>query len=83
MDDHQVLHDLTEIFREVFQRDDLILQPNWTASDIEGWDSFKHIEIIITVEERFGVKMTTRELDNLKSVGDLLTLIQAKTAGSA
>lgn len=75
-----VVDGLTEIFREVFLRDELVLDPAWTAADVEGWDSFKHIEIIMAVEERFGVKMTTRELDNLRSVGDLIGLMRAKAA---
>jgi acyl carrier protein len=79
MDEDAIMRELTEIFREVFLRDDLVLQPSFTAKDVEGWDSFKHIEIIMAVEERFGVKMSTRELDSLKSVGDLIGLIKAKT----
>jgi acyl carrier protein len=79
MDEDAIMRELTEIFREVFLRDDLVLQPSFTAKDVEGWDSFKHIEIIMAVEERFGVKMSTRELDSLISVGDLIGLIKAKT----
>lgn len=79
MNDDQILADLTEIFRETFLRDDLELKPELTAADVEGWDSFKHIEIIMAVEERFSIKMSTRELDNLRSVGDLLGLIRAKS----
>ena len=38
---------LTEIFRDVFNRDDLALKPELTAKDVPGWDSFKQIEIIM------------------------------------
>ncbi len=79
MIDERILAGLTEIFREIFLRDDLTLRLDLTAADVEGWDSFKHIEIIMAVEERFSIKMSTRELDNLRSVGDLLTLIRAKS----
>ena len=34
---------------------------------------------MITVEEKFGIKFNTREIDSLKNVGDLATLIVAKT----
>ncbi len=79
MSDEKILAGLTEIFRETFLRDDLTLRLDLTAADVEGWDSFKHIEIIMAVEERFSIKMSTRELDNLRSVGDLLNLIRAKS----
>jgi acyl carrier protein len=66
---------LTEIFRDVFMRDDLELQPGLTAKDVPGWDSFKQIEIIMATEERFGIRMTTRDLDSLQSVGDLVRVV--------
>ncbi|MBV8616503.1 MAG: acyl carrier protein [Acetobacteraceae bacterium] len=71
---------LTEIFRDVFRRDDLELRPDLSAQDVEGWDSFKQIEIILAAEGRFGIKMTTRELDSLRNVGDLVRVIAAKVA---
>ncbi|MBV8871038.1 MAG: acyl carrier protein [Acetobacteraceae bacterium] len=71
---------LTEIFRDVFLRDDLELRPDLSAKDVEGWDSFKQIEIILAAEARFGIKMSTRELDSLRSVGDLVRVIAAKAA---
>jgi acyl carrier protein len=71
---------LTELFRDLFMRDDLVLAPSMTANDVTGWDSFKMIEIIMATEERFGVKLTTREVDGLRSVGDLVSLIAVKQA---
>jgi len=75
----EIYASLTEIFNEVFMRDDMQLTPALSAKDVPGWDSFKQIEIMITVEEKFGIKFNTREIDSLKNVGDLATLIVAKT----
>jgi len=69
---------LDEIFRDVFLRDDLVLTPGLSARDVTGWDSFKQIEIVIAAEQRFGIKFTTRELDRLRNVGDLVEVIAAK-----
>lgn len=69
---------LTDIFRDVFMRDDMTLRPDLTARDVEGWDSFKQIEIILATEERFGIKMNTRELDGLRNVGDLAKVVASK-----
>jgi acyl carrier protein len=70
---------LTEIFHDVFMRDDLALTPELTAKQVSGWDSFKQIEIIMASEERWGIKFNTRELDALQSVGDLVRTIARKT----
>jgi len=69
---------LTEIFNDVFMRDDMALSPALTAKDVPGWDSFKQIEIMVSVEERFNIKLNTREIDGLKCVGDLATVIASK-----
>jgi acyl carrier protein len=74
----EIFASLHEIFCEIFIRDDISLENETTAADVEGWDSFKQIEILLAVEERMGVKLKTREIDGLKSVGDLVRTIQSK-----
>jgi acyl carrier protein len=69
---------LTELFREIFSDDSIILRPETTAKDIEGWDSFNHLSIIVAVETRFNVKMKTSELDKLANVGKLVSAIQSR-----
>jgi acyl carrier protein len=69
---------LTEIFREVFMRD-VALRPDLSARDVPGWDSFKQIEIIVALEERYNIKFHTRELDALGNVGDLARTLAHKT----
>jgi len=70
---------LTEILRDLFMNDDLIVTPDLSANRVHGWDSFKQIEIILATEERFGVKFTTQEVESLKCVGDLSALILKHT----
>ena len=69
---------LTEIFRDVFKRD-VALRPELTARDVPGWDSFKQIEIIVALEERYNIKFHTKELDALNNVGDLARVLALKT----
>lgn len=69
---------LTEIFRDVFDRDDLELKPELTAGDVPGWDSFKQIEIVMAAEERFSMQFSSRELDSLRNVGDLVQVVAKK-----
>ena len=76
----EVFGGLTEIFHDVFLRDDMQLTPELTAKQVPGWDSFKQIEIIMASEERWKIKFNTRELDALQSVGDLVKTIARKTA---
>ena len=79
--DEVVYTELTEVFHDVFMRDDIVLSPGLTAKQVQGWDSFKQIEIIMASEEKWRIKFNTRELDSLLSVGDLAKMIVAKTGG--
>ena len=74
----EIYGDLTEIFHDVFMRDDIKLSPELTAKGVQGWDSFKQIEIIMASEEKWAIKFSTRELDALRTVGDLAKMIETK-----
>lgn len=81
--DKNVYEKLTTIFHEVFMRDDIVLTPETTAKDVEGWDSFKMIEIVMSIEKRFGVKVQSKQLDRLETVGDLVDIIRAAASHAA
>lgn len=80
LDQAQVYEGLKAIFSDVFMRDDIVLSPTLTAKDVEGWDSFKQIEIVMAAELQFGMKFTSTEVDNLRSLADLVAVV-CKRAG--
>jgi acyl carrier protein len=69
---------LTGIFRDTFDDDELTLRPDMTAADVKDWDSFNHINLIVATEARFGIKFKTSEIESLKNVGHLEELIAKK-----
>lgn len=71
-----VLDALTQIFRENFDDDALVLTPATTARDIRGWDSAKMVILILAVEERFDVRLHSREIDSLRSVQNWIDVIE-------
>lgn len=75
----EIYTELTELFRDIFSNDHIVLTPDTTAEDVDGWDSFSHISVIVAVETRFGVKMKTSEIDGLANVGSLVKAIEAKS----
>jgi acyl carrier protein len=69
---------LTAIFRAVFDDPELVLTPALTADDVDGWDSLSHLRLILTVEKAFDVKFKVAEIGNLKNVGELESLLDAR-----
>ena len=81
MNDEAIYTVLTGVFQDAFGREDLTLDPRMQARDVAGWDSVKMVSILMGVEERFDIKLRSRETDRLESVADLVDLIRAKTSG--
>jgi acyl carrier protein len=73
-----LLEALTSVFRSVFENDAIVLKPEMTANDVEGWDSLSHVVLILAIENRFKVKFSQKELLTLKNVGDLMHAVQIK-----
>ena len=74
------LDTLTEVFRDVFDDDSLVINDSTSAEDIPDWDSQNHVQLILAVEQRFGIRFRTAEIETLKNVGDLVALIDRKVA---
>jgi acyl carrier protein len=74
---------LTDIFRDLFEDDSLVLDQSTTAADIPDWDSQNHINLILMAEAKFGIRFRTAELDSLKNVGDFASLIGSKLSHKA
>ncbi|MBU6461260.1 MAG: acyl carrier protein [Bradyrhizobium sp.] len=70
---------LNAVFQSVFDDSSIEIEDATTASDIAQWDSLTHINLILAIERSFAVRFTTREVRALKTVGDLIVLIQHKT----
>jgi acyl carrier protein len=75
----EIRQSLTEVFREVFDNDALVLRDETNADDIEEWDSYMHINIVVATEMRFGIKFQTAEIEALRNVGEFVDLIYRKS----
>jgi acyl carrier protein len=81
MPSNDTLSIVLEVMEDVFDVDNLDVTPKTTADDIEEWDSLSHIRLIVAIERKFKIEFKNSEIGNLKNVGDLIGLIDAKVAG--
>jgi acyl carrier protein len=75
-----IYKDLLSIFRDLFDDENIMLSPDMTADDIDGWDSLTHINLIVVIEAHFGIKFKTAEIEAMHNVGHLATAIEKKLA---
>ena len=69
---------LTEIFRDFFDDDDIVISDETTSDDIEDWDSLEHINLIVAIEQEFGMKFSMVEVTGMKNVGAMVDIIQER-----
>jgi acyl carrier protein len=78
MQQQEIYARLTKIFRDVFDDESLVAVPEMTAADVEEWDSVNHITLVVAIEEEFGIKFKTAELEKMKNVGQMVEGIERK-----
>ena len=79
MDEQAIMTGLEKVFGEVFRDSAIQLKPDTIVSDVEGWDSFSHIRLVLAVERSFKIRFTTQEIQSWANVGDLCKTILTKT----
>ena len=75
MNREEVFEKVTEIFRDVFDDEDLVITDSTNADDIEDWDSLEHISLIVSMEKEFSVKFNIKVVNELENVGQMVDLI--------
>ena len=69
---------LNEVFQDVFDDEELTIDGNTTADDIEDWDSLEHINLMVAVESAFNIKFNMGEVNSFKNVGAMVEAIENK-----
>ena len=78
----EVLSRVNEIFIDVLEDDDIRLNHETTASDVEDWDSLTHIELVVAIEKDFKIKFTAGEIQGFANVGEMCESIARRLNGN-
>lgn len=78
MEKNEILSKLEVLFRDVLDNDDIVLDEDTVADDIDEWDSLSHIMLINTIQKEFSIKFTSREIKELADVGEMVMCIKSK-----
>ncbi|MFT5125713.1 MAG: acyl carrier protein [Kiritimatiellia bacterium] len=78
MENEALFSRVQDIFRDIFDNDELTIARETVADDVEDWDSLNHINLVTALEAEFKIRFALGELQGLKNVGDMLDLVQQK-----
>ena len=66
----EVFERLNKVFQEVFDDETIEVNDDTTSEDIDDWDSFEHINLIVAVEEEFSIKNVGEMADIILQLGN-------------
>ena len=78
MDRKEIFEKLTVIFRDVMDNDEIVLEDNTSANDIEEWDSLAHVQLTERIESEFGLKLSAKEMASWVDVGEMVDFMEKK-----
>lgn len=77
-DTTEILQEVSEIFKDILDDEDVKVVETSTADDIEEWDSLTHIQLVVAIEKHFKIRFTAAEINSFQNVGEMCTGIQKK-----
>ena len=54
------------------------LNASSSPDTIESWDSVQHLNLVLALEEKFGLQLSPEEIEQMKYLGETAKLIEAK-----
>ena len=67
---------IIEIFQDILDVKKGAVIRNCTSSDIDEWDSAATVNIIVALEDEFGIKFKLEDIQTVNSVQDFVDLVQ-------
>ncbi len=69
---------LTILMAELFRMQESEITNTLTMKDTEIWDSLKHMELIVSIEEEFNVQLTADEIVNMLNVKEIKQILEKR-----
>ena len=76
----EVYERLNEVFQDVFDDETITVNDDTTSDDIEDWDSLEHINLVVAVENEFGIHFNMGEVNKMKNVGEMVDIILVRAS---
>jgi len=78
MTDQDIASAISRTAQEVFRQPSIAFSPALIFREIPGFDSILAIQYILAIESVLDITLNEQEVDNMHTMGDLMTLAKAK-----
>lgn len=77
MENCDILMEVQKILSELIG-DEITLSEETMPSEVEEWDSLIHFQLVVALQNEFGIKFAINEIQGWASVGDIVRSIKTK-----
>ena len=70
---------VVELLADVLQLPPVIITDDLTMKNTEVWDSLKHMELIVSLEQAFGIELSFDEIIAMQSVGEIKRVLRNRS----
>ncbi len=74
----EIFEKLNTIFRDNFDDENITLSNETSSNDIEDWDSLEQINLVVAIQDEFGIKFNIDEVSAIENVGEMVDFILEK-----
>ena len=72
------MQELNRILNKILKIDIRELNENISMQDCEIWDSLKHMELIISIEENLNIELSMDDVMNMTNIGTIKKIVNEK-----
>ena len=74
-----ILKKISEVLADIIDADAIELKEQDSPQTVEDWDSLAHFQMVMEIQNEYGVKFTAAEIQGWKNVGDIIDSIVSKS----
>lgn len=78
MDRKEILKEINDIFIDILDDEDIVIEESTQATDVDEWDSLTHIQLVVAIEKHFKIRFTSKEIQSWNDVGEMMNTIHEK-----
>ena len=71
---------LRQVLADVFYIEESEINESTSIETVDSWDSLQHLNMILAIEQTFGVRFSTKEIENLRSFSIILTTLEERSS---
>jgi acyl carrier protein len=78
MERSKIENSIIEIFNDVFEIKDIVINDELSQKDVEDWDSIGHVRLVIAIQEEFNIDIPIEDTISLSTVGKIIDYVCQK-----